>query len=374
MKITAVRTTPLFLPYKERYHWAQGVLEGARVVLVEVESDAGVVGIGESLAAPTAESTVAILRQAADRLVGQPPFDIARLMAEITQANFAAIGTGNTPRFANMVFAGLEMALWDLLGKALGQPAHRLLGGALRVEIQYFGFLQGDTAEELAAHARELLEADCPVFYMKIGRGEAIDLANVAAVRAAIGARRLRLDANEAWDPLTARRMIAALAPYRPEFIEQPTPSQSLEALAQVRQAVDVPIAADQTAFTLFDVYEICKARAADVIVLGLHETGGLTGFRKAATVAEAAGVKLCLHGVFETGITTCAANQAAATIPNLDDGNQIMPQLLAEDIVAAPELTPRRGRLPVFEGPGLGFELDRDAVARAAARHGDEG
>ena len=110
------------------------------------------------------------------------------------------------------------------------------------------------------------------------------------------------------------------------------------------------------------------------MIVLGIHETGGLGGMRKAAAVAEAAGLNICLHGVYESGITTCASNQVAATIPNLDDGNQIMVQLLAEDIVAAPSLATRDGRLPVLEGPGLGFELDRDAVVRAAERYRQRG
>jgi muconate cycloisomerase len=90
---------------------------------------------------------------------------------------------------------------------------------------------------------------------------------------------------------------------------------------------------------------------------------------RKAAAVAEAAGLNICLHGVYESGITTCASNQVAATVPNLDDGNQIMVQLLAEDIVASPPLATMDGRLPVLDGPGLGFELDRDAVIRAAER-----
>jgi muconate cycloisomerase len=366
MKITGIRTTPLLVPYKVPYHWARGVEEGATVVLVEVESDGGLVGLGESLGAPDAEAVVRILRGAVPHFLGQSPFDIARLMA------LARRPVANTPRFANQIFTGLEMALWDLAGKAAGQPVHRLLGGAVRSEVQYFGFLQGETAAELAADAERAAAEGFAVIYLKIGRGEALDLENVAAVRAAIGDRRLRLDANEAWDPLTAIRMIRALSRFDPEFLEQPTPSHSLEALAQVKQAVGLPIAADQCVYTAADVYEVCRRRAADVIVLGLHEAGGLLGLKKAAAVAEAAGLCICLHGVFETGITTCAANQLAATLPNLDDGNQIMCQLLAEDIVAAPELTPARGRLPVFESPGLGFELDRDAVTRAAERYSE--
>ena len=129
----------------------------------------------------------------------------------------------------------------------------------------------------------------------------------------------------------------------------------------------DIPIAADQSAYSADDIFELCRNRAADVIVLGLHETCGVVRFRKAAAVAEAAGVNICLHGVFETGITTCASNQVAATLGNLDDGNQIMWQLLAEDIVMRPSLLPRNSALAVSELPGLGFELNRDAVARAA-------
>ncbi len=125
--------------------------------------------------------------------------------------------------------------------------------------------------------------------------------------------------------------------------------------------------AADQTVYCAEDVYDICRNRSADVIVLGMHETCGVVRFRKAAAVAEAAGVNICIHGVFETGITTCATNQVAATINNMDDGNQIMWQLLAEDIVGSPDLRPVNGGLPISTGPGLGFELNRDAVGRAA-------
>ncbi len=103
------------------------------------------------------------------------------------------------------------------------------------------------------------------------------------------------------------------------------------------------------------------------VIVIGLHETGGLMRFCKVAQIAEAANVDVCIHGLYETGITTAASHQAAAVTPNLDDGNQYMNHFLAWDIVEHPDLTLRAGRLPVLDGPGLGFKLDQNAVARAA-------
>jgi L-alanine-DL-glutamate epimerase-like enolase superfamily enzyme len=368
MKIREIRTTPLLCAFKQAYHWSQGVNRAAPVVLVEVETDAGIVGIGESVASPIIAPVLAILRDATPHLLGKSIYDGNRLIGDYYRLGFNSRGTGSAPRYFSQALAGVELALWDAIGKAAGQPLHRILGGAVRDEIRYFGFVQGDAPEALAADAKSLVHQGFEVVYVKVGRGEALDLEIVRRVREEIGNARLRLDANEVWDGLMARRMFEKLKPYDPEFIEQPVagPGGS-EILARLRAITDIPIAADQSVYTPEDVYDICRNRAADVIVLGLHETCGVLRFRKAAAIAEAAGVRICLHGVFETGITTCASNHVAATIPNLDDGNQIMWQLLKEDIVERPSLTPTRGALPVLDGPGLGFELNLDAVARAA-------
>jgi muconate cycloisomerase len=363
MKIAAIKTTPLALAFKEPYHWAGRVDYAAAVVLVEVETDDGLVGVGESVAAFPAEGTVAALRGVAPLFVGQPVFDIERL---VTKARH--LGSFNhTPWQANFVLAGLEMALWDILGKAAGWPVYRLLGGAVRDEVDYFGFVQGDTTDELAEDARELARAGYGVIYLKVGRGEAADLRNTAAVREAIGDRRLRLDPNCAWSVAEAINMIARLRRFEPDWIEQPTPPMSIAALRQVKETVGVPIAADQAVFTPADVYEICRQRAADVIVLSPHEAGGLLAFGKAAAIAEAAGVPMCLHGQGVSGITDCAQHHLGLRTANLTEGNQIMHQLLVEDLIAAPDLTPDQGKLGLLERPGLGVELDRDAVRRAA-------
>jgi len=161
--------------------------------------------------------------------------------------------------------------------------------------------------------------------------------------------------------------MIGRLRAFEPEWIEQPTPLMSIAAMRQVREAIDVPIAADQSVFTPADVYEVCRQRAADVIVLSPHEAGGLLAFGKAAAIAEAAGVPLCLHGQGVSGISDCAQHHLGLRTANLTEGNQIMHQLLVEDLVTAPDLTPVRGRIGPLEAPGLGIELDRAAVRRAA-------
>lgn len=369
MKITDLRTTPLLVPLKKPYHWSQGIDMGASLLLVEVHTDEGTCGYGECIGQPSPELIGDFVNQARPHCIGESPFSVATITQSIGQALFTTQGPSSVRRFASQIIAGVEMALWDVMGKATDRPVHELLGGAVHDEVQYFGFVQGDTPEELAADAKALADAGHDVIYVKVGRGAELDTAIARTVREAIGPKRLRLDANEAWDTLTAIRMIKELSAFNIEFIEQPTPCESLSALLHVKRAVDIPIAADQLVFTPADTYEVCRQQAADVIVLGLHESGGLLNFKKAAAIAEAAGINICLHGLLETGITTCAALAVGATIPNLDDGNQYMNHLIAEDIISAPRLTLNKGRLSVSDLPGLGFELDHDAVARAAER-----
>ena len=371
MKITRITTTPLLVPYKKPYHWAKGIIRGAGVVLVEVHTDDGLVGIGECVATPSAPAIEAYLNVAGDICIGRSPFENTRLMGECYHALFQALGNCSAPRYSGQVLAGLEMALWDVMGKATGRAVHELLGGAVRDEIHYFGFPQGATAQEVADEAREMAAAGCDVIYFKVGRGDALDLEIARLVRAAVGPdKRLRMDPNESWSPVRAARMLRKMSEFDIDMVEQPTNAESIAALAQVRDRSPIAIAADQLVFTPQDAYDVCREKAADMITLGLHETGGIARFRKVAHIAEAAGIDICLHGLYETGITTTAANQVGATLPNLDDGNQYMNHLLEWDIVKSPDLRLQEGRLPILRGPGLGIELDADALARAAEGH----
>ncbi len=363
--IAAIRIRPLLLPLRIPYHWSHGVREHFAVNLVEATADDGTVGIGECTVAPDQAATAAILERLSRHFVGRSPYDVTALIDRTFRQEYVGHGA-NVMRAANQLFSGLDMALWDLQGRLGGRPAHQLFGGARRDRVGYFYFLQGETAEELAADAAQAAAAGERVFYLKVGRGDRLDLEIVRAVRREIGEARLRLDANEAWDPQQAISMCTRLEPFDIEFVEQPTPSWSIDALEHVRRAVGIPIVADQAAFTLYDVYEICRRRAADMICIGPREIGGVRPMLQAAAVAESAGLKICIHSSFTSGITTCAEHQAALSIPNLDDGNQIMWQLLGEDVVAAPDLRPREGWLPALTGPGLGFELNPDVIERA--------
>jgi muconate cycloisomerase len=345
------------------------VEEAFTVNLIAMETVDGTVGYGETTTAPDADAQKIVLDKLARHFVGRSVFDYARGRDEAYRANFLTFG-GNMPRYANQLFCGLEMAALDVQGKVLGRPVWDLLGGARRDYVGYFYFLQGETVEALAADAAQAVAMGEPVIYLKVGIGRAYDLAAVKTVRAAIGDVRLRLDANEAWDPATALEMMRQMAPYGVEYIEQPTHSTSIGALARLAAKSPIALGADQAVFTLEEVFRAATTGAGDMIAVGPRELGGLRATVTAGEICAAAGLKLCIHSSMTTGITTCAEHHAGRAISALDDGNQIMWQLLEDTIVAAPDLRPKAGRLALDGLPGLGFALDMGVVSQAAARH----
>jgi muconate cycloisomerase len=367
MKIKKISFSPLFMTFKAPYHWYGRIDYGATVILVEVETDEGLIGHGESTSSFPADGSLGLLSNIVQPLIGRSPFDIDLLTTRSRHLGLI----NDTIRMPNLLLAGLEMALWDVAGQAAGLPLYQLWGGASREFVDYFGFVQGDTTEELAASARELAAAGHAVIYMKVGRGEKSDPQNVAAVREAIGpSLKLRLDANEAWDIFTAKTMIKRLEGFDIEFLEQPVGCRSLSALKQVKDFSPIPIAVDQGAYSLEDIFEVCRTQAADVLVLSPHETGGATNFKKAAAIGEAAKTPVCLHGQFTSGLTDLFHHHLALTISNLTDGNQIMRQLLVEDLLAEGGVVLNRGQAGLPGGPGLGAVLNEDVIARAREQY----
>jgi L-alanine-DL-glutamate epimerase-like enolase superfamily enzyme len=362
VKIARIDATPLAIPLAQRFHWAGGAQVGANLVLFSVHTDDGVVGYGESICeSPSAVADVG--RLIARQLVGRPVGDVEALLRSIwTEGRWKT-----TPQFTQFVVSGIETACWDALGRTLGVPSRQFFGGLVQEELSYFAFLQGDDAETLASHARSF--ADHDVVYLKVGRPRDDD-AIVAAVREAIGPEKLlRIDPNEAWDAATAVDRIRRLALYDLDWVEQPVPHWDVAGLAHVRRKVDVKIAADQAVYTMQQLRQVLETDAADVVVTGPHDAGGLLRFRQQATLCATWGLKVNLHAFMESDISFLAHAQVASTVPNLTTGNQAMHQLLAERLTTGADVHTPGGRYVLNDSPGHGFEIDEEAVARAHER-----
>jgi len=365
MRITRLEATPLAVPLAQEFHWAGGAQLGANIVLLTVHTDEGVVGHGESIC-DEPRAVVAYAERMAAQLVGRSPGDLEAILRSLwTEGRWKT-----TPHFTGFVVSGIETACWDALGRALGVPTRTFFGGAVHPELDVFGFVQGNDPETLAAHAGRLAAEGYRVIYLKVGRSGRDDEACVAAVREAIGpAPLLRIDANEAWDAVTAVERIRRLEQHDLDWVEQPTPAGDVNGLAHVRRSVGVKIAADQAVYTTDELRHVLEKEAADVIVQGPHDAGGLLRFRQQAFVCDAHGLAVNLHAFMQSEISLYAHAQVASTIPRLTLGNQVMHQLLGERLTQGPEPAIRAGRLRVPDGPGHGFELDPEAVGRAHER-----
>ncbi|MGD0862992.1 MAG: mandelate racemase/muconate lactonizing enzyme family protein [Candidatus Limnocylindrales bacterium] len=228
---------------------------------------------------------------------------------------------------------------------------------------------------ETAAAARAAVAAGFGTLKLKAGpeRDTRALVERVAAVREAVGPEtRLRLDVNGAWDVVTARARIAAVAPYGLEYVEQPVAAGDPSDLAAVREGSPVPIAADEAVFSLAAACELLASRAADVLVVKPARVGGPSAAWEIAALAAALGVPVVVSSLFETGVGLAAALATAAGLPAVGRGATEIAHGLATAELAEADLLARaprvvQGRMIVPQGPGLGIVLDEEALRRYA-------
>jgi L-alanine-DL-glutamate epimerase-like enolase superfamily enzyme len=372
MKIADVRTTVVAVPQKREYRssWRRSY-QGSTpqlAVLVELETDEGLIGIGESPAvwAGRPEATVALIDAVRDLIVGADPLENdvlrRRLYAETGMAHLGTQG-------ASWALSGVDTALWDLVGRAVGQPLHRLWGGAWRTSSPFYGDVPPGEPPEMAEDAARWVERGFRTIYLKVGFGAETDLARVAAIRQAIGSGpRIRVDANQAWSPGAARTIIERLAEFELEYVEQPTLASNLDEMAALRRMVPVPILAHEASLTVEGSLATIAKQAADALQLDPRFDAGITGARTAALMAEAAGLPVVTHTFGELGVGTAAVLQLHAAHRNFVLDNQTYYWNLEDDVIAGGLLEWRGCELEVPTGPGLGVDLDRDRVAHYAS------
>lgn len=369
MKITAVHVETLELEMEEPFVIASSALAASPCDLVRVETDEGLVGFGE--ACPAYEFTGDTLWTVQDvigeylgpAVIGKDPFQLEAIV-HCWERELWTVGN-------QAACAALEMALWDLQGKALGRPLYDLIGGRTRdglVEVIAWGW---DEPEALAEKTRRMRAEGITVFKIKVGDLPERDEQRVAAVREAAGPdARLTVDANQGWlDAKTAVRAIRLLEPYGIEFAEQPVRMDDLEAARFVRAHVDVPIALDETVRGPREALAAAKAGACDILVVKLMKTGGILNALKVNAIAEAAGISIMMGNMGESSLGLAAhfhLNVALANATHCDADLPWRPGGYSRDIGSGLRAELRDGVSTVLvpQAPGLGIALDEDAIA----------
>jgi L-alanine-DL-glutamate epimerase-like enolase superfamily enzyme len=372
VKITGVRHTIVAIPQRRTYRssWRKSGhgTSALQSVIVEIETDEGVTGIGESpvVWAGQAEVTRALLRGVDHLVVGADPLepDIIRrrLYAETGMAHLGTQGI-------SWAISGIDIALWDIVGRVAGLPLHRLWGGAWRDRSAFYADLVPDEPEQMAEDAKAAVERGFRTVYFKVGFAPEVDEARVRAVRAAIGdGPRIRVDANAAWSPALALRMLQRLSVYGIEYVEQPLPPGDPAELARLRARSPVPILAHESSLSLEGTLAVIRHGAADAVQLDPRFDAGIPGARTAAQVAEAAGLPAVTHTFGETGVGTALMLQLHAAHRNFVLDNQTYYPNLTDDVILGGPLDFDGPFLAVPTGPGLGVDLDHERVAHWAA------
>jgi len=371
VKITEIETIPLRLPFAQPFKISQGARETLETLIVRVHTDEGIVGIGETQAwrrQGSAELLWSLVRTIKDHfeplIAGRSPFDIGGILTTLNEALYNTL-------YAQ---AAVADALYDIAGKAVGLPVHKLLAGECRDRVRVGGLLaMKPTVGELIESAQSFYERGFRHFGLKIGIDPKQDLANVVALRERFGDQVvLRVDANGALTYDAALALLKKLEPYDIDVAEQPIAIWDLEGLAALCRATSIPIMADESVSTDHSLLEVIRRRAATVVQTKIAKNGGMYRVWRLWTLAAAAGMRIYPGNHPSTSVATAAVAQLCAAWPGpLMEGVFAVgvSGALAADIVTEP-IVPVNGEIRVPSGPGLGVELDPAALARYRIDH----
>lgn len=385
MKITAVTTTAVRIPLTQFFYNSENAGTkrewGGRLsrvspkrpapileyLLVHIATDSGTTGIGEAPAdigffgETIEEIQSAVEDYLGPQLVGKDPFDREYLLHHIDYR-------GNS-----CAKAGIDLALHDLMGKALGVPVSALIGGSHKKRIPVAIEIAGGSPDDMANECVKYMKQGVRAFKPKIGGDPDKDADRLHAIRQAVGKGvSMRADANQGYTPKEAIRLcrLAEKFDVGLELLEQPVQAWDLQGMAGVRRSVDTLIEADESCYTIHDAMQIIRHEAADVLNIKIGKAGGLYNAKKIAALAEAAGLQSVLGTAFGTGIERAAKLHLAASTVKMVDAVEFTEIGIHTGLLAPPHdrlmsLPLEDGCMPVPEGPGLGVQLDEDAVKK---------
>ena len=387
MHIADVRTIPLSYRCETPYASAAGAQVARNALVVEIETDTGLVGIGEagSAGGPLASTQVVVEQELKPLLLKEDPLRIEYLWQKMFQRSRQHGRRG----IVMHAISGIDMALWDIAGKVAKLPLYRLFG-AYKDKVEAYasgGFYQeGKDIAALVEEAETAVAQGYRAMKMKIGRNPSTqsnlremlahsdmcvvsleeDVARVAAVRQALGPEaKLMVDVNCAWSPALAIHMGKAMEPYNLYWIEEPVATDDIRGSAEVARALGTAISGYETEVGLYGFRELITQRAIDIVQPDLAWAGGFTECRRIAALAHAYNLMLAPHA-FSSALLLVASMHLLASIPNglmLEfDQN---PHALREELLKEPIKADQDGCVTLPDRPGLGIELDPAAIER---------
>ena len=374
MRITAVEGFDLSCPLDRSFGWSQGWIDTRDVGVVKITTDDGLVGWGEGSGA---------VEHLAPHLLGENPMDRAGLWERCFHSLYNA---NNFVGFGGSALSAVDIALWDLAGKASGLPVCELLGGRVRSRVAVYAtglyYTEGEFPDRLLDEARGYVDAGFAGMKTKVG-GLSLeeDIRRVAAIREAVGPDvKLMVDANQAYNASTASRIGRWLAELDVFWFEEPVNPRDIDGLLSVKADLPMAIAGGENLRTRFDFRDHLTRRAFDIVQPDVAHCGGLTEMQRIAAMANASGILVCPH-VWGSSIMIAASLHLAATLPACPPARN--PQPYIQEPVMEFDQTPsairdelcttvfeaRDGYVDVPTGPGLGIEVDEEALRHFASR-----
>ena len=341
------------------------ILVQPRWLFLKMHTDTGLIGYGEPVVEGRAHTVQQAVAECEEYLLGKDPRRIEHHWQAIYRHAFYRGGPVLTS-----ALSGIEQAMWDILGKSLGVPVYQLLGGACRDRIRMYAHCGGNTPEEAAASARARVAEGYTALKTGVGRSPARIIESpgfvqgcadrFAAMREAVGMEvDIAIDFHGQISPALAVRLARALEPYHPMFIEEPCLPQNVDAMVTVARSTSIPIATGERLFTKWGFREVLEKQAAVVVQPDLCHAGGILECKKIAAMAECYYAAVAPHNPLGP-ISLAACLQLDACIPNFLVQEQVN---LGNGYLKEPfRLVDGYIELPT--GPGLGIELDDEAVA----------
>ena len=342
--------------------------------IVEIETADGIVGWGECYG-PSAVAKAYIETQFAPRIIGRDAFDVEVIWEDLYNRIKDYGGRG----MATSALSGIDIALWDIIGKSCGKPIHKLIGGAYRTEVTAYAtglyFIDMERLiEEAVEEANEFVGNGFVAIKMKIGLGSPkLDIERVAAVRKAIGDDvRLMVDANHCFTVPQAIRIGRELEKLNVEWFEEPISPEDVDGYVEVTRSLDMAVAGGENEFTRWGFRDLVVRKAMDIIQPDVCAAGGISECRKIAALASAHGVE-CIPHAWGSAIGLAATLHFLAALPDQPPSFRPMPPLLEleqcenpfRDLLSVEPIVQHGGKVQIPTGAGLGIEINRSVLDR---------